>query len=264
MKLMINHQTHYQYSEIASGSIQYIKMNPQDQVQQRVQHWEISVPGQRQISRDVFHNIWITCRQDFEYQQLTIMAQGVVEINPDYAYGIQLDLPVMLFLQTTLTTQCSAEMLAFAQRAVAYASQAQIKVAHLQDLAAAVLQQMPYISASTLVSYTAIESFTAQQGVCQDHSHVFIAMCRGLGIPARYVSGYLYAENSSHLASHAWAEAYIAGHWYCFDVSNQLFRPCAHIYVAVGRDYWDVAPVRGVRDRGGVESMYSSVQVLAC
>ena len=89
-------------------------------------------------------------------------------------------------------------------------------------------------------------------------------MCKHLGLPSRYISGYLYAQNASHLASHAWAEVFIEQAWYCFDVSNLLFTPSAHVYVAVGRDYWDVAPVRGVREEGGVESMYSIVQVLGC
>ncbi len=92
----------------------------------------------------------------------------------------------------------------------------------------------------------------------------FIAMCKHLGLPVRYVSGYLHVPETSHLASHAWAEVYIDDAWYCFDTSNQLFKPQSHIYVAIGRDYWDVAPVRGVREKGGVESMHSMVQVLSC
>ena len=117
---------------------------------------------------------------------------------------------------------------------------------------------------SSAVYTTAIEAFEHGQGVCQDHSHVFIAMCRALGVPARYASGYLYVPDQSHLASHAWAEVFLDNNWYCFDISNQLYTPSSHIYVAIGRDYWDVAPVRGVREKGGVESMSSIVQVLPC
>ena len=100
--------------------------------------------------------------------------------------------------------------------------------------------------------------------MCQDHAHLMIAMCRALNLPARYVSGYLYDKNTPHLASHAWAEVFLHKQWYCFDVSNQLFEPSSHIYVAIGRDYFDVAPVRGIREKGGVEKMRSTVQVLAC
>jgi transglutaminase-like putative cysteine protease len=131
-------------------------------------------------------------------------------------------------------------------------------------LSEAILQHIPYLPNQTSVKTSAIEAFHDRQGVCQDHSHVFIAMCKALGLPARYVSGYLFVPNTSHLASHAWAEVFIENSWYCFDTSNQLFSPDAHVYVAVGRDYLDVAPIRGVREKGGIESMHSIVQVLAC
>ncbi len=259
MKLMINHQTHYQYTELASQSIQYIKMSPQTNIHQQVHSWDVSVPGQKQVTKDVFDNLWITSTQNFDYQNLMIMAQGVVEIDTSNQLGIGGGLSPIQFLQPTPTTYCNLEMLEFAQKYVT-----QISKEKLINLAEALLVHMPYISLSTSVSHTAIESFEAKQGVCQDHSHVFIAMCKALGIPARYVSGYLFVPNTSHLASHAWAEVFIDQAWHCFDISNQLFQPSAHIYVAIGRDYWDVAPVRGMRAKGGLESMYSIVQVLAC
>ncbi|WP_445115745.1 transglutaminase family protein [Acinetobacter sp. WZC-1] len=259
MKLMINHQTYYQYTEHASQSIQYIKMTPQSNEHQQVHHWNISVPGQQQISRDVFSNIWITNTQNFDYRHMMIMAQGVVEIDETRLHGVQLDLSPMIFLQTTATTLCSADMLGFVRQHVP-----NISLQNLRGLSAAILSHMPYSSESTLVTYSARESFAERQGVCQDHSHVFIAMCRALGVPARYVSGYLHVPDTPHLASHAWAEAWIDGIWHCFDVSNQLYQPSSHIYVAIGRDYWDVAPVRGVRAKGGDELMSSIVQVLAC
>ncbi|MBJ7435721.1 MAG: transglutaminase family protein, partial [Acinetobacter sp.] len=89
MKLMINHQTHYQYSELALNSIQYIKMTPTNNSHQKVRHWHVGVPGEREEKRDAFHNIWITSSQREAYQQLTIMAQGIVEINSLAEHGIQ-------------------------------------------------------------------------------------------------------------------------------------------------------------------------------
>ncbi len=71
-------------------------------------------------------------------------------------------------------------------------------------------------------------------GVCQDHTHAFLACVRSLGIPARYVSGYLCTEDESHLASHAWAEAWLDDGWYSFDVTNQLTFPDRHLKLAVG------------------------------
>ena len=110
MKLMINHQTHYQYSELALNSIQYIKMTPTNNSHQKVCHWHVSVPGEREEKRDAFQNIWITSSQREAYQQLTIMAQGIVEINSLAEHGIQDRLNPNLFLQPTPNTQCNAEI----------------------------------------------------------------------------------------------------------------------------------------------------------
>ena len=258
MKLMVNHQTHYAYSDAVSNSIQYIKMSPPNSLHQKVHYWDISVPGEREMKRDAFHNIWLTSHQRQPYQAMTIMAQGLVELNTRDTQGLVDHINPYIFLQPTDMTQCNEEMKAFAELHVP-----RVHRGNLIHLAEALLQHIPYQPKQTSVTTSAIEAFTHRQGVCQDHSHIFIAMCKHLGVPARYVSGYLYVPDMSHLASHAWSEVYIDDAWYCFDISNQLFTPSAHIYVAVGRDYWDVAPVRGVRERGGVESMNSIVQVLS-
>ena len=94
-------------------------------------------------------------------------------------------------------------------------------------------------------------------------SAVFIACLRDLNIPARYVSGYIYEASDAMMASHAWAEVWLHGNWYTFDVSNQHFTPNCHVYVAIGRDYLDAAPVRGVRLGGGYENLFSQVMVTA-
>ena len=259
MKLMINHQTHYSYSDQACNSIQYIKMTPMSNLHQQVQCWDVSVRGQKEIEADAFNNIWITSSQRQPYQQMTIMAQGIIEMNPHTQFGIDIPINPNLFLQPTANTLCNAEMKDFAKRHVPYLTRE-----HLIHLSTAILQHIPYVPDQTSVQTSAIDAFQHRQGVCQDHSHVFIAMCKYLGLPARYVSGYLFVANTSHLASHAWAEVFFDNTWYCFDTSNQLFTLNSHIYVAIGRDYWDVAPVRGIRERGGIESMNSIVQVLAC
>lgn len=259
MKLMVNHQTHYMYTAEVKNSIQYIKMIPASNAHQRVHSWDVSVPGKKDIRQDAFHNVWMTCTQREPYYSLTIMAQGIIELNSAEHRGLDDSINPYLFLQPTESTLCNAAMKDFAQRHVPALTHS-----HLVGLAQAVLEYVPYISNSSSVQGTAIDAFEARQGVCQDHSHIFIAMCKFLGLPARYVSGYLYAQNASHLASHAWAEVFLDQKWYCFDISNQLFAPTSHVYVAVGRDYWDVAPVRGVREKGGVESMHSIVQVLGC
>jgi len=103
------------------------------------------------------------------------------------------------------------------------------------------------------------EALQARSGVCQDFAHIMIALVRQLKIPCRYVSGYLYHEDQCHDrspagASHAWVEAYLgeAG-WVEFDPTNNLIGCERHIRVAVGRDYADVPPTRGVH-KGEAES----------
>lgn len=259
MKLLINHQTHYQYEHAVKNSMQYIRLTPQDTSRQKIMHWGISVPGEKIEQRDGFGNTWLASSQSFSYQNFTIMAQGMVELDETALYTLDERVPTEIYLQTTRSTQCSPEMMQFAHMHVREKTREE-----LIALATAILEHMPYYGGKTQVETTAAEAFEGKRGVCQDHAQVFAAMVRYLGFPARYVSGYLYVENGSHLASHAWAEVYLDHKWYCFDVSNLLFTPSSHIQVAVGRDYADVAPVRGVRCLGEDEKMQTVVQVLVC
>ena len=89
-----------------------------------------------------------------------------------------------------------------------------------------------------------------KRGVCQDFAHLMIAICRSLGIPTRYVSGYLYNGPQSQLrgaqASHAWCEVHIPGKgWFGLDPTNDTLADERHIKIATGRDYQDAAPVSG-------------------
>jgi transglutaminase-like putative cysteine protease len=99
-------------------------------------------------------------------------------------------------------------------------------------------------------------------GVCQDHAHIFCAVCRTLGVPARYVSGYLThgAGHEAHASSHAWAEAFVdfLG-WIGFDPTNRACATDAYVRTAVGLDYAEAGPVRGVRSGGGTETMRVTV-----
>ena len=108
-----------------------------------------------------------------------------------------------------------------------------------------------YLSASTRVDSPIDEALETRQGVCQDFTHIFIALARHAGIACRYVSGYLYSPNKRDRimtgATHAWAEALLPGlGWIGFDPTNNSVADTNHIRVAIGRDYADVPPTRGV------------------
>lgn len=107
-----------------------------------------------------------------------------------------------------------------------------------------------YRVGATNVNTRLEEAFALRRGVCQDFSHVMLGMCRAVGIPARYASGYLYNGPRDHLvgaqASHAWCEVYLPDSgWIGFDPTNNTLADARYVKVAVGRDYDDVAPVKG-------------------
>jgi transglutaminase-like putative cysteine protease len=111
---------------------------------------------------------------------------------------------------------------------------------------------LTYSPKSTRVDSPIDEALDSRRGVCQDFTHIMIALVRRLGIPCRYVSGYLFQEpedgvRSPEGSTHAWAEAWLPGlEWVGFDPTNRLVADHRHIRVAVGRDYADVPPTRGV------------------
>jgi transglutaminase-like putative cysteine protease len=107
-----------------------------------------------------------------------------------------------------------------------------------------------YRAGSTDVNTHLEEAFGLRSGVCQDFTHVMLGMCRAVGIPARYASGYLYNGPRDSLigsqASHAWPEVYLPDSgWIGFDPTNNTLADARYVKVAVGRDYDDVAPVKG-------------------
>ena len=106
------------------------------------------------------------------------------------------------------------------------------------------------------------------EGVCQDYTHVMIALGRRWGIPSRYVSGYLHLEGTAHDvaregASHAWAEFWLPGiGWTGFDPTHNRTANRRHIRLAQGRDYADAAPTRGAVYGGGTERLEVAVSIM--
>ncbi|RMF87697.1 MAG: transglutaminase family protein [Nitrospinota bacterium] len=109
------------------------------------------------------------------------------------------------------------------------------------------------------------EFMRLKTGVCQDYAHAMLALCRCMGIPSRYVSGYLYTGNSDAVgaeASHAWVEVFLPGSgWVGFDPTNGSEVTEGYVKVGHGRDYDDVPPVRGLRRGGGRETLQVRVHV---
>jgi transglutaminase-like putative cysteine protease len=257
MLLNIEHHTRYAYSEDVNYTIQELRLTPQHGIGQHVRHWEIKVNGELQPSEDAYGNTTHTLVVDEPHAEILIIAMGQVETGLDVV-SQHLALPLPIYLRDTPLTQSSEEMLEFAKQY----QQAHRQNDALEEMMHALLSRVQYIQGATQVTTSAVEAFSLGQGVCQDHAHVFIACCRAIDLPARYVSGYLFTEDGSLMQTHAWADVFIAGEgWQSFDVSNGCRAGETHVRLATGLDYRSASPVSGMRSGGGVEGMASSVIV---
>jgi transglutaminase-like putative cysteine protease len=258
MRLSISHDTTYHYENQVRTSIQYLRLTPHDSERQRVLNWQLKLPRPVRAQLDPYGNILHVLTMDEPHASILIGASGQVEIDVacEAEHERQSALP---FLRFTRLTEADEALREFARQ---HCKSRRDRSA-LIDLMQGLHEHIGYLSGSTAVETSAAEAFAGKQGVCQDHAHAFLACARSLGIPARYASGYLYTDSDDHLASHAWAEAWLEGAWYSFDVTNCLTRPERHLKLAVGRDYLDACPVRGMRRGGGVEQMHAQVEVEA-
>lgn len=126
----------------------------------------------------------------------------------------------------------------------------------------AVHQAIAYERGATSVKTTAEEALYLGKGVCQDYAHVMLSACRLSGLPARYVSGYLYSPNAPEMASHAWVDVYVTGYgWRSLDPTHDCPQDERYVRVATGRDYADVSPTRGIYKGNAKEKMDVAVQV---
>jgi transglutaminase-like putative cysteine protease len=132
------------------------------------------------------------------------------------------------------------------------------------DLSHRIHAEFTYRPTVTTIDTPVLETLRTRRGVCQDFSHLMIGALRSLGLPARYVSGYLRsgANYEGAEASHAWVSAFIPGAgWVDFDPTNDVMPGTGHITLAWGRDYGDVAPVKGVALGGGGQKVEVEVRV---
>lgn len=267
MHLNIHHETVYHYSAPASYSIQYLRLTPPTLPGQRVLSWKLAAPAPLKPWTDAFGNQAHVLVIDQPHTEIRLMATGEVESDDvEHLLPCQGEaLPPSLYLRPSRLTECDANLNAFAQEQKdAFKS---LRRKGLEELMHAIRDHVAYQSGVTDAATKASESFAHRAGVCQDHAHIFIACCRALSIPARYVSGYLCTSKvgDERMASHAWAEALIedegAPGWATFDVANRIQAGEAHVRLAHGLDYLDACPVRGMRKGGRGEALDVMVHV---
>jgi transglutaminase-like putative cysteine protease len=265
MRIRIWHDTTYNYSWPVTGVIQTLRLTPRNTDAQYVMGWRIDVSADCPLTChvDAFGNVTHTLTADGPLDRLVVHVEGEVEIEDTNGVvrGTVEPFPPSLFLRETPLTEPSAEIRTYAWE-VAGSAPDRLSVLH------ALLDTLPQTIAfdidPTHAHTTAAEAFAIKRGVCQDISHIFIASAHSLGIPARYVSGYLHRADGQNdqQAGHAWAEAFVDGlGWIAFDATNGMCATDAYLRVAVGLDYLSAAPVRGSRIGGEGEGLDVRIRI---
>lgn len=263
MILSIRHETVYRYTAPLTYTIQQLRLTPRSEPHQRAQRWNIATSGQRHAYTDAYGNLCHMLTITGPHEEVRILAEGVVDVvTLDRGRLAELGtLSPLVFTVPTRLTEPTDVIRAFAQRYLTPGADGHAMLA----LAEAICAAVAYQGGATIVTSTATEALLLEQGVCQDHAHLFLACCHAHGIPARYVSGYIDPGNSDHAESHAWVDVWVAQPdftgWVSIDVTHARFAGDSYCRLAIGRDYDSAAPVRGVRRGGGEESLSVRVNV---
>lgn len=269
MKLHVRHITDYRYSEPLRYALQTLWLTPQSSAAQTVNFWSVGAPEKLFEQKDAFGNTiksytFVGTEADNVRWSL-VNAAGDVETFGVAQFTDPDTLPhPYFFLRATHLAEPHWQLAEFGRRFVAQSTDGKADLQALLALSAGVAGMVSYQKNSTNVTTTALEAFNAGAGVCQDQAHVMVAICRSLGYPARYVSGYFYAANEPDLASHAWVDVCLDVHsrrWVSIDVTHSCLIDERHVRLAMGTDYNACPPSKGVRQGGGKESMTVNITI---
>lgn len=264
MRIKIRHLTEFHYARPVAGGRMKIRMTPRTGNGQELLGRELRLEGCSVSSsfRDVFGNPVELVEVESGPSRIVLEAQSEVEtidlagICPSGPHHS----PAPAFRATTPMTEPGEAIGRIADR---FAGDDPRNPETMHRLSDHIRDSITYRIGSTSTETTAEEAAVRGAGVCQDHTHAFLAAARLLGLPARYVSGYLRMhDRTDQEAMHAWAEIFIDDlGWTGFDVSNGSSPVETHVRIAVGRDYFDAAPITGVVRGGGEETMRVTVDV---
>lgn len=265
MRLAVRHVTHYRFDPPLAHGLQRLRLTPKETHDQGIVTWTMDLSGGKlEVEYDDHNNNHVALVSiGAGTSELSITCAGVVD-TADRA-GIvgkhSGKLPLWNFLTQSALTRPGPKLRALLARLPR--DGADDPLALLHALSQAVLDAVTYEIGHTDASTTAEEALGAGHGVCQDHAHIFIGAARALGIPARYVSGYLMMDDrTDQEAGHGWAEAHVDGlGWVGFDVSNGISPDARYVRVASGRDYAEAAPVTGINFGSSVATLSVSLAV---
>ena len=282
MLLRICHTTRFEYQMPAYDSHNEVRMKPLDGSRQRCLEFELEItPGASTLEYDDYYGNRVQCFSIHDrHPSLVVTAKSLVECVP----GPQPAATPMPFgeflLEDHVRNRVEYDFLSSSRHVpfsepmrkffwLAKPDPSEDVAAYANRVVAFIRDQFVYEPGMTKVQSTADEILSVGGGVCQDFAHLTIGVLRLAGIPVRYVSGYLApaakstVESVGAQASHAWLEAQLPGQgWTGFDPTNGCMVDERHIRVAIGRDYSDVPPMRGVyRSQGGKQIMSVELQI---
>ncbi len=280
MLLEIRHVTEYEYDEPVRESLMELWMRPRPTSSQRVASFDLEIDPRVQVFSyaDNFGNLVHHFDVPQAHSRLVIVASSVVETLAPAAPSIAADEWDRLdsdairgeffdFLRPHGFAIRTPALAAFIAAREINGLRRHDPLAALRALSKTLYESFDYETGVTGADSPIDHALREGRGVCQDFAHIMIAICRDWGVPARYVSGYLATDRAGRDRSdpdhtHAWVEAYLpSSRWVGFDPTNNAAAGERHVAVAIGRDYADVPPTRGVF-KGEAESKLSvGVQV---
>ncbi|GGZ98358.1 transglutaminase family protein [Novosphingobium arvoryzae] len=249
MRLKVAHTTRYEFSQPVSHGLQRLRLTPKSTAGQQVLDWRMQYDGAvEEVSyEDHNHNRVTLVSVVPGVSEVVVHCEGLVATADNHGITGHHSghMPMWSFLAQSPLTRPGPRMRAILSQLDVSKDET---LAALHRLSALVLANVAYAPGETGVHTSGEEAAALGLGVCQDHAHIFIGAARALGVPARYVSGYLMMDDRiEQEASHAWAEAHVDGlGWVGFDVSNGISPDERYVRVATGRDYAEAAPVTGM------------------
>lgn len=264
MRLAIRHTTRYGFSFPVVHGLHRLRLKPKSSHGQQVLDWTMAFEGaQPQADYDDHNNNGVVLVSvEPGAMGITVTCNGTVDtadsagvLGPHSGY-----MPLWNFLTQTEITKPGPKVRALLAGLEGRGGSA---LDMLHTLSDKVLEAVSYDLGYTDAATTAEDALAVGHGVCQDHAHIFIGAARALGIPARYVSGYLLIDDKvEQEAGHGWAEAHVEGlGWVGFDVSNAMAPDARYVRVATGCDYRDAAPITGICVGAGETSLEVSLAV---
>jgi len=264
MAYSVRHITRFKYEPAVRESVMEVRMQPRTDARQRCLSFSLDVTPRATMMmyRDFFGNAVHHFDIPGQHELIEVAAQAVVEVLPPLAAQAsavggweELDARVALgdYWEMMLPSQYArpTELLEKLRVHLDLRRRGN-PLELLMELNMEMYEFFEYAPNTTKVDSPIDEALESRRGVCQDFAHIMIALVRQLKIPCRYVSGYLFHEDSAKDrspagATHAWVEAYLGElGWVAFDPTNNLLGCERHVRVAIGRDYADVPPTRGV------------------